>query len=152
MNRRFLIGSPVTQTAHVPRRYSLGVLMCLMLIFAVGLTVFRWMRWPYHELAVWGLFMLSVAAGQSMWGEKYDPRWISFGVGIVYWLGVLGVYILLPPQFQMQWKLIPSVHILAFRGGILGYTAGTLIAGPFLWKRRAATAAVASGPWADEVK
>jgi len=144
--RVYPLAPPVPEVAGVPRRFSVGVLMILVTLFAVLCAFLSAVLRSLHISpgAGQGVFLtllvlfMGVAAGQVLLFQGRQARAASVWVGAILFpleLLILAIYEASVSGFGIRDFLFSWVSALvcAIPGGaLLGYMAGTLTAGIFL--------------------
>jgi hypothetical protein len=125
-----------TADYQVPKRFGMGPLMGMMLLYSLIFAALRWLD-AYHWMYLFlGLLGVVIGFGQ-MQGES-NPRFSSILTGAIALPGcLLAVFVFL--GFMQGgvgfWDLLGAAcvgFVLIFVGGIVGYVVGTVLAGVFL--------------------
>ena len=127
--------APSAAPKGVPRRFGLGTLFVWTTLFSGLFLLTGALEAPWPVVAVISGFLVLIAVAQWYFGEGRRAREASMIVGAVYY--PIAIVIVLGPQdvfvsamrsssFALQGALIMVV------GAVLGYLAGTLVAGVFL--------------------
>lgn len=125
-----------TATYQVPKRFGMGPLMGMMLLYSVIFACLRWANCPAWAYLFLGLLGVVIGFGQ-MQGQS-SPRFSSILTGALALPGFLLAYVLF--AFVALGGIGPGELIasfcaavgLFFLGGFVGYVVGTVLAGVFL--------------------
>jgi len=121
-------------TAGMPRRFGLVRVLGLLVVFALGFGLLRWLNAPPSVFIGVTLFVLLVGLGQAVLFGGRKPREASLVAGIVAGEVLVFVAGFLGPMNLGE--LLFSAVLFAFLGGLSGYLAGALVAAVFLVKGR----------------
>lgn len=125
-----------TADYQVPKRFGMGPLMGMMLLYSVIFAALRWLD-AYHVVYLFlGLLGVVIGFGQ-MQGES-NPRFSSILTGAIALPGCFLAFFAFLGFMQGGvgfWELLGGAcgaFLLIFVGGIVGYIVGTVLAGVFL--------------------
>ncbi len=134
--------------AQVPRRFPVGTLLLLVLVFAVVLSVLRTVGMGAGMILFVGGFVLVVGLGQVVLFRGEKPREASLCAGVAAWilLGTLGTLAGAWSGAARRWEtviwMLFAIVFSAFLGAALGYITGCVLAGVFLVADR-----IRTGQW-----
>lgn len=130
-----------TAEYQVPKRFGIGPLMGMMLLYSLIFAALRWFgAYPWMYLFL-GLLGIVIGFGQ-MQGES-NPRFSSILTGAIALPGCFLAFFAFLGFMQGSvgfWELLGGACIgtvLIFVGGLVGYIVGTVLAGVFLVGDRA---------------
>ena len=121
------------EMVHVPQRFNMKVVLATMLLFAVLFTFFRQVGMPpIGTFLICGFIMLEIG-GQSIFGERYNPRWFCFFLGSIYWTGALLFMAWQAERYVDHISWLVGALFMTIGGGMIGYCVGVMVASPFLF-------------------
>lgn len=125
-----------TADYQVPRRFGMGPLMGMMVLYSLIFAALRWLdAYPVVYLFL-GLLGVVIGFGQ-MQGES-NPRFSSIVTGALALPGCFFAFFVFLGFMQGGagfWELLGGAcvgFLLIFVGGVVGYVVGTVLAGVFL--------------------
>jgi hypothetical protein len=133
---------PSRREAGVPRRFGIGVLLVITTMYAVLFGAMRACDCEPFIFALIAVFFTAVGAGQVIVFRGRRPRWASVVAGaatypiLLIWGAVHEALVYGAPDVPPD--LCASMICGTATGAILGYIAGVLIAGVFLFIDRLA--------------
>jgi hypothetical protein len=116
-----------------PRRFGLGTLLVITLVFGALSAYFRWLQWP-GELVLGALCFVGLVGAMQFAFER-APRHISVLVGSFVFAAWPIIMRLLASRNFNRFDLFDIAFlsaICAIIGAVVGYFTGTLIGGIFL--------------------
>jgi hypothetical protein len=116
-----------------PRRFGLGTLLVITLVFGALSAYFRWLQWP-GELVLGALCFVGLVGAMQFAFER-APRHISVLVGSFVFAAWPIIMRLLASRNFNRFDLFEIAFlsaICAIIGAVVGYFTGTLIGGIFL--------------------
>lgn len=125
-----------TAAYQVPKRFGMGPLMGMMLLYSLIFAGLRWGGAPHWTYLFLGLLGVVIGFGQ-MQGES-NPRFSSILTGAVALPGCMLAFMAFVGL--MEGRIDPGdllagaclSFVMFFVGGIVGYLVGTVLAGVFL--------------------
>jgi hypothetical protein len=128
--------------AGVPRRFGLVRVLGLLVLFALGFGLLRWLNAPASFFVGVTLFVVLIGPAQALLFGGRKPREASFWAGLFAAPAVAVVVGLFASRIDGRPRPIDltavwiSATYLTVLGGPLGYVAGALVAAVFLVKGR----------------
>jgi hypothetical protein len=116
-----------------PRRFGLGTLLVITLVFGALSAYFRWLQWP-GEVVLAALCFVGLISGMQFAFDR-APRHISILVGSLGFAAwPIAMWLLAPPNFNRfnRFDIAFLSATCAVLGAIVGYCTGTLVGGIFL--------------------
>jgi len=153
---------PPAKVYSVPRRYDLATLMAVTLAYALLFGAMRLLQAPPALIGFVSLFITLVGLGQALLFRGRRPRAASIVVGVLSleaWLAwlLIQAYAETRPPGEVIFFFAFMAIFFVFLGTLLGYIAGTVIAGVFLvadlirqlLRRMSGPKPVPAGDWAE---
>ena len=127
----------------VPRRFSIGTMMILVTAFALLLGVLKSLGAPPPVFAIVSIFVVGIAASQSLLFKGKRPRLASIVGGMIiiclFNLFDLAVRLIFHSQFfgpaAAVSFLVKTLMLSVVIGGVLGYLVGWFVASIFLVRK-----------------
>jgi hypothetical protein len=127
------------KTVGLPRQFSVGTLLVLMTFYAVLFSLLKLFDTDGPIFAGFAVYFTGVGLGQMIFFHSRSPRMASYFSGLI--AGILSSMVVLlltafltPKDSTNDAALVIYCVGFCFLGGPLGYFAGCLIAGIFLFR------------------
>lgn len=117
-----------TRVYTVPRRWSVSTLLVATTLYALLCAGLRLVRAPAQILLVVSAFLVFVAIAQLILPQA--PRLASAFAGVLFFC--IGSWVSAIRHAPAAAMSADAFMVLAFSGAILGYLAGSILAGIFL--------------------
>jgi hypothetical protein len=132
------VSRPSRRLYSVPRRYDLATLMAVTFAYSLLFGAMRWWQASPAAIGLVSLFVTLVGLGQALLFRGRSPRAASAVAGVLAFL-VCGIAaVLMSPYPRTNHVIYWTDTVIGLATGslcpgtILGYLAGTLVAGVFL--------------------